>query len=116
MGAQSQPARLRRGVGGGQRGHGRRGRAHVDVGLVDAHAGDRHAGLADHAFSIEPLIELADRQERDLGLGEMPWPPDYPKMPGEPMRVQPSRARKPAAEATPDPAGEAAPEPAADPR
>lgn len=34
--------------------------------------------------------------ERDLadGLGEMPFPPDFPKMPGEPMRVQPSRARK----------------------
>ncbi|MET1022383.1 MAG: non-homologous end-joining DNA ligase [Arthrobacter sp.] len=33
--------------------------------------------------------------ERDLaaGLGEMPFPPDFPKMPGEPMRVQPSRAR-----------------------
>ena len=33
--------------------------------------------------------------ERDLaaGLGELPFPPDYPKMPGEPMRVQPSRAR-----------------------
>src|SRR5215203_1007960 len=58
--------------------------------------GDKHAGLADHAFSIEPLLELAERQERDLGLGEMPWPPDYPKMPGEPMRVQPSRARRPA--------------------
>jgi hypothetical protein len=23
----------------------------------------------------------------------MPYPPDYPKMPGEPSRVQPSRAR-----------------------
>jgi DNA primase len=36
--------------------------------------------------------------ERDVaqGLGEMPFPPDYPKMPGEPPRVQPSRARKPA--------------------
>ena len=33
---------------------------------------------------------------RDLenGLGELPFPPDYPKMPGEPPRVQPSRARK----------------------
>jgi hypothetical protein len=30
----------------------------------------------------------------------MPWPPDYPKMPGEPMRVQPSRARRPAGEDT----------------
>ena len=28
------------------------------------------------------------------GLGELPFPPDYPKMPGEPPRVQPSRARK----------------------
>lgn len=35
--------------------------------------------------------------QRDLanGLGELPFPPDYPKMPGEPPRVQPSRARKP---------------------
>jgi DNA ligase D-like protein (predicted polymerase) len=57
--------------------------------------GDKHAGLADHAFSIEPLLELVQRQEKDLGLGEMPWPPDYPKMPGEPMRVQPSRAKAP---------------------
>jgi hypothetical protein len=28
----------------------------------------------------------------------MPWPPDYPKMPGEPMRVQPSRAKAPTSE------------------
>ena len=41
---------------------------------------------------------LAERQERDLGLGEMPYPPDYPKMPGEPMRVQPSRAKHPTSE------------------
>ncbi|PJJ55202.1 non-homologous end-joining DNA ligase [Compostimonas suwonensis] len=35
--------------------------------------------------------------ERDVaaGLGELPFPPDFPKMPGEPPRVQPSRARKP---------------------
>ena len=35
--------------------------------------------------------------ERDLadGLGELPFPPDIPKMPGEPPRVQPSRARRP---------------------
>jgi hypothetical protein len=33
--------------------------------------------------------------ERDAGEGEadMPYPPDYPKMPGEPKRVQPSRDR-----------------------
>ena len=36
--------------------------------------------------------------ERDVeaGLGELPFPPDFPKMPGEPPRVQPSRARNPA--------------------
>ena len=30
----------------------------------------------------------------DSGLGELPYPPDFPKMPGEPPRVAPSRARK----------------------
>src|ERR687890_816831 len=55
--------------------------------------GDKHAGLGDHAFGIEPLLELFERQARDAGLGDLPYPPDYPKMPGEPMRVQPSRAR-----------------------
>jgi DNA primase len=55
--------------------------------------GDKHAGLADHAFGIEPLLELFEKQARDAGLGDLPYPPDYPKMPGEPMRVQPSRAR-----------------------
>jgi DNA ligase D-like protein (predicted polymerase) len=57
--------------------------------------GDKHAGIAGHAFSIEPLLELAERQAKDQGLGDLPYPPDYPKMPGEPMRVQPSRAKAP---------------------
>jgi DNA ligase D len=33
-------------------------------------------------------------RDREAGLGELPFPPDYPKMPGEPPRVQPSRAKK----------------------
>ncbi len=45
--------------------------------------------------ALDSVLELADRQERDEGLGDMPYPPEYPKMPGEPLRVQPSRARKP---------------------
>jgi len=45
-----------------------------------------------HAGSIEPLVELAARHERD-GLGDAPWPPHYRKQPGEPARVQPSRRR-----------------------
>ena len=56
-----------------------------------AEVGDKHAGLADHAFGIEPLLELAERQEKEKGLGDLPYPPDYPKMPGEPPRVQPSK-------------------------
>jgi DNA ligase D len=42
------------------------------------------------------IDELLGWWERDVaaGLGELPFPPDYPKMPGEPPRVQPSRARK----------------------
>lgn len=43
--------------------------------------------------SIESLLELADRQARDEGATDLPYPPEYPKMPGEPKRVQPSRAR-----------------------
>jgi hypothetical protein len=62
--------------------------------------GDKHAGLADHAFGIEPLLELFERQATDAGLGDLPYPPDYPKMPGEPMRVQPSRAKRPTSEDT----------------
>src|SRR3954470_8986093 len=57
--------------------------------------GDLHAGIDDVQVDITPLLEWAERDERDHGLGEAPYPPNYPKMPGEPMRVQPSRARKP---------------------
>ena len=56
--------------------------------------GDPWAGMHQTSGSIATLLEW---WERDLaaGEGEMPYPPDYPKMPGEPPRVQPSRARKP---------------------
>ncbi|MCT2583932.1 non-homologous end-joining DNA ligase [Actinophytocola gossypii] len=55
--------------------------------------GDLHAGVATEAFSLEPLLALVSRDERD-GLGDLPYPPEYPKMKGEPKRVQPSRARQ----------------------
>ncbi|WP_199425243.1 non-homologous end-joining DNA ligase [Actinotalea solisilvae] len=45
------------------------------------------------AYSLEPLLELADRDEAEHGAGDLPYPPEYPKMPGEPKRVQPSRDR-----------------------
>ncbi|WP_441251777.1 non-homologous end-joining DNA ligase [Kitasatospora sp. McL0602] len=59
-----------------------------------AELGDVHADMEQHAFSLEPLLELAEQQARDHGVGDLPYPPDHPKMPGEPARVQPSRARK----------------------
>ena len=55
--------------------------------------GDPWADMGDKPGSIEVLLQWWQR-DLDSGLGELPFPPDYPKMPGEPMRVQPSRARK----------------------
>ena len=55
--------------------------------------GDRHAGIDETAGSLDGLLELSARQERE-GEGDAPWPPQYRKQPGEPSRVQPSRARK----------------------
>jgi DNA ligase D len=59
-----------------------------------AKLGDPHAAIDDVAHDITPLLEWAERDAAN-GQGDMPYPPDYPKMPGEPMRVQPSRAKKP---------------------
>jgi len=50
---------------------------------------DMHAG---GAGSVDLLLEWWNR-DLEAGLGELPFPPDFPKMPGEPPRVQPSRAR-----------------------
>ena len=56
--------------------------------------GDRHAGMDAESCSLEALLELAARHERE-GLGDAPWPPHYKKQEGEPARVQPSRRRTP---------------------
>ncbi|MEE1929220.1 non-homologous end-joining DNA ligase [Streptomyces sp. TRM 70351] len=55
--------------------------------------GDVHADMDEHAFGLEGLLEMAERDAADHGLSDLPYPPDHPKMPGEPKRVQPSRAR-----------------------
>ena len=57
-----------------------------------AKVGDRHASMGEHPCSIEALLELSARHERE-GLGDAPWPPQYQKQPGEPPRVQPSKKR-----------------------
>ena len=59
-----------------------------------AQIGDLHASMDDAVWSIEPLLEWAERDERDRGLGDAPYPPNFPKQEGEPPRVQPSRMNK----------------------
>jgi DNA ligase D-like protein (predicted polymerase) len=54
-----------------------------------AERGDLHAEIDDVHHDLQPLLDLYEHQ----GDGDMPYPPEYPKMPGEPRRVQPSRAR-----------------------
>ena len=60
-----------------------------------AAVGDLHGAMDDHPCTLEALLELSARQERE-GLGDAPWPPHYQKQEGEPPRVQPSRRRTPA--------------------
>jgi bifunctional non-homologous end joining protein LigD len=59
-----------------------------------ARIGDRHADIDRHAGSLDALLELSARQEKE-GLGDAPWPPHYRKQPGEAPRVAPSRRRVP---------------------
>ncbi len=54
--------------------------------------GDLHESIDEVAHSLQPLLDLYERDEAE-GVDDMPYPPDYPKMPGEPKRVQPSRDR-----------------------
>jgi DNA ligase D len=54
--------------------------------------GDPAAEIDDHVGSLEPLLDLAGRDEAG-GLGDAPWPPHFPKQRGEGKRVQPSKAR-----------------------
>jgi DNA primase len=58
-----------------------------------AHDGDPWAPMDETPQSLEPFLVLHER-DRAAGLVDAPWPPVYPKMPGEPPRVAPSRARK----------------------
>jgi hypothetical protein len=55
--------------------------------------GDPWADIDDAPQSLEPLLAMHER-DRANGLLDAPWPPVYPKMPDEPPRVAPSRARK----------------------
>ena len=54
--------------------------------------GDPWAAKAGKANSLEPLLAM-HQADRERGLEDAPWPPVYPKMPHEPPRVAPSRAK-----------------------
>jgi len=57
-----------------------------------AKLGDVQAAIDDSVCDLRKLVEWVEREEK-AGVGEAPYPPQFPKMPGEPKRVQPSRAR-----------------------
>ncbi len=54
--------------------------------------GDPHAAMDSAPGSLEPLLELADKDQA-AGLADAPWPPHFRKMEGEAPRVMPSRAK-----------------------
>ena len=58
-----------------------------------AKLGDPSADIDANAGRLDALLDLARRDEEG-GLGDAPWPPNFAKQPGEPKRVQPSRAKK----------------------
>ena len=62
-----------------------------------ASVGDPSADIDAHVGTLDALLSLAARDEAE-GLGDAPWPPHFRKQAGEPSRVQPSRAKKPASE------------------
>jgi DNA primase len=66
-------------------------------GILRERSADPWHGMKQEAVDLSVALE---RWERDIsaGLPELPYPPDFPKMPGEPPRVQPSRAKNPPTE------------------
>ena len=58
-----------------------------------AREGDPWEAMTEAPQSLGPLLAMHERDTRN-GLVDAPWPPVYPKMPGEPSRVAPSRARR----------------------
>jgi len=59
-----------------------------------ASVGDPWLTMNNDPQSLEPFLTMAGR-DAAAGMPDAPWPPVYPKQPGELPRVAPSRARKP---------------------
>ena len=55
--------------------------------------GDLTEGIDASIGRIDTLLEWVVRDDEN-GIGDAPWPPHYPKMPGQPPRVQPSKQRR----------------------
>ena len=75
--------------------------ADLTIGTVPGLLADRGDPWAQMGSAVGDLSAAAELWRRDVderGLGELAFPPDYPKMPGEPPRVQPSRKRRPDSE------------------
>ena len=69
-----------------------------------AKIGDPWTGIDEAVGSLEPLLELAARDEA-AGIPDAPWPPNYDKQPGEAPRVQPSKRRADGTAKTASPTG-----------
>lgn len=66
----------------------------VDFATRYDEVGELTASMDDHPGSITTLLEWMATDEEN-GIGDAPWPPHYPKQPGEPPRVAPSKQRRP---------------------
>ncbi len=55
--------------------------------------GDPAETMDDVPQRLDALLEMVRVDIEERGLKDAPWPPQYAKQPGEPKRVQPSRAR-----------------------
>ncbi|HLW18492.1 MAG TPA: DNA polymerase domain-containing protein [Actinomycetota bacterium] len=56
--------------------------------------GDPFERMDEDQGSLDALLDLSEQHEA-AGFGDAPWPPQFAKQPGEPTRVQPSKARAP---------------------
>lgn len=64
---------------------------HTVPGII-AERGCAWADIDDEVGSVDGALELWNK-DLERGLGELNFPPDYPKMPGEPPRVPPSKRK-----------------------
>ena len=65
---------------------------HEEAAVDEERVGSVAARIDEAVCDLRVLLEWVEREEAE-GVGEAPYPPNFPKMPGEPKRVQPSRAR-----------------------